>query len=170
MKKRWVTVVLLLLVLLAVGANTYVYLTTHAQPRFKIDSDNVVRIELTRYDLQTWTFGEGLPKLRTGPGGKVITIREDIELVCDVLSTLFVREYPFDEFDEKQHELLISYTYTDCMIFYLRDGSTRTLPGAFGPHARINDHWCYISSGKKYGYKPVFKVLNDVYLRARYIK
>ncbi len=146
MKKRWVTVVLLLLVLLAVGANVYVYLTAHAQPRFKIDSDDVVRIEVRSYDFQNWTFGQGMPKFRADRGGRFITAPEEIELFCDVLSTLFVREYPLETVNENMREHIIRVTYDICFIFHLKDGSTRTFIGQ-GSHARIDGHWCYISCG-----------------------
>ena len=96
--------------------------------------------------------------------------REDIERICDVLSTLYIKEYPMDSAEDSWRAWATFYTYDSCFVFYMTDGTTRVFNGALGHLIAFDEHWCYATGGEKYGYQPLSSLLMDELNNATYSK
>lgn len=165
MRKR-ISIGLSLAAVLLVIANLAVA-RWRAEPRFVVDAGEVERIEIRYADRDTLMEPEPVmqeDRYRT------ITIREDIERVCDVLATMYVREFEMEPEETAWNHITTVVTRGTRYIFSLKDGTTRTIEGVCGYTVLFDGHWCYVSCGKKYGYVPLLRELAEVENRAERIE
>ncbi len=161
--KKWGLVLLTMGILLA-AANLAVA-WSQREPRFVIDAGQVERIELHSVNPDDTLSPEPVPR----GDYRLITDRADIELVCSVVSDMFLRAFEMPTADDAWNHHMTVQVRKQRVVFCMTDGTTRMLEGFPGSFVRFDGYWCYASSGKQTGYVPFINLISDVWNNAQRI-
>ena len=138
-----------------------------AAPLFDVRAEQVDRVEIRSVEPDTRWDAE--PVVRQDRY-RLITDRADITLLCDVVRSLYLREFTLDLDEPDWNRATVAGVRSQRYVFYLRDGSTRTIEGLGGDMVYFDGHWCYASCGKSYGYQPVIRFTGGIEARAERIR
>ena len=160
--KRFEKGLIFLVALLACG-NLALWLATRV-PSFHICAFRVAQIEYHTYR----RAGPDTTEIPTewNRRYRVIEDRADIRAICRLLREMELREYSVDGAGEAWQAWATYYTYRSCLVFRMKDGSTRELQGVMGHLVRFDGHWCYATGGGKYAGDEV-QIPRDIFSRAR---
>lgn len=139
-----------LLCVLLLAANLLIPFSRE-QPSLFIDESDVYKVEVYSVNLEE-RYTSRFP-----PEGALFWECTDIPTIsqlCDVFSSLFLKEFPYFWLSASEKENAQQLTNLFIYKFFYRSGATLRI--AVGESLiRFNSHWCYASCGETYGYMPL---------------